>query len=121
MPVNMRADNNWEDAVGKRLYDFEGELSPQAWQKINQRIQPKPKPWYRWLWLPALLLFISLPIAFYLKSKTAENQLAGSKNAQLPLESHEIAKTEKPRVSGKDQTQPVTGQAISENTSTQTP
>lgn len=77
----MRADNNWEENVGKRLFDFEGELSPQAWQNINQRINAKPKSRWRWLWLPAALLFIALPLAFYLNFKTANNQLAETINA----------------------------------------
>src|SRR6187402_2258772 len=62
----MRADNNWEDSVGKRLFDVEGELSPQAWENISLRIAPKPKRPLLWYWLPALLLFVALPLAFYL-------------------------------------------------------
>ena len=61
----MRADNNWEDSVGKRLFDVEGELSPQAWENISRRIAPKPKPRPLWYWLPALLIFVALPLAFY--------------------------------------------------------
>ncbi len=67
----MRADNNWEDSVGKRLYDFEGDLSPQSWDKINRRIQPKTRPRW-WLWLPALLVFLALPLTFYLNHKANE-------------------------------------------------
>src|SRR5687768_14200303 len=75
----MQADKKWEDSVGKRLYDFEGEPSPQSWDKINQRIQPKRKPRW-WLWLPALLLFIALPLTFYFNS---DNLLTQKENKNL--------------------------------------
>lgn len=61
----MRADNNWEDSVGKKLFDMEGELAPQAWENISRRIAPKPKRKPFWYWLPALLLFLAAPLAYF--------------------------------------------------------
>ncbi|MFC5272370.1 hypothetical protein [Adhaeribacter terreus] len=59
----MRVDNDWEEGIGKKLYDFEGELSPQDWANINQRLKPRRN--YRYFWLPALLFFLVLPTALY--------------------------------------------------------
>jgi hypothetical protein len=64
----MRADNNWEDKVGKRLHDFEGELSPQAWNNISKKIQPKQRN--RWFfWLPLILILFSVPAGLYFSGK----------------------------------------------------
>ncbi|MBK0402712.1 hypothetical protein I5M27_06925 [Adhaeribacter sp. BT258] len=59
----MRVDKDWEEGIGKKLYDFEGELSEQAWSNINQRIKPRRDK--RYFWLPALLFFMTLPTALY--------------------------------------------------------
>jgi hypothetical protein len=54
----MRAEDNWKDQLGKRLYNFEDEPFPDTWSKINRDLGPRRFRW--WLWLPVvpLLLFL---------------------------------------------------------------
>src|SRR5688572_3406430 len=64
----MQADNNWEDKVGKKLYDFEAELSPQSWNDISKKMQPKRRN--RWfLWLPLVLALLSIPALLHYSGK----------------------------------------------------
>ncbi|HSI89781.1 MAG TPA: hypothetical protein VK927_01630, partial [Adhaeribacter sp.] len=82
----MRADNNWEDPVRKKLFEFEGPLTEQNWENISKQIQPKSKPWRRWLWLPALLVFIAIPVTFYFGAKDRKSSETAEKTAfQKPV------------------------------------
>ena len=77
----MRADKDWEDSLGKKLHDFEGELSPLAWSKIKKEIQPSR---HRWLfWLPLFLLIV-VPGGMYLtKFNYPQTMEAGNPVANL--------------------------------------
>lgn len=98
----MRADKNWEDSIGKKLFEFEGELSPQAWDNISKKIQPKRRN--RWfIWLPLVLFFCGLPLAVYYANKSglihlsSENTTtSNSKSTQTGLDKLASTRTAQP-------------------------
>ncbi len=99
----MRVDKDWEEEIGKKLFDFEGELSPQDWNNINQRIKPRRNK--RYYWLPALLFFLALPGAIYFTDFIDWRPNSGQQIAQIPAENS----TDK-TVTGSTQTVSVQGE-----------
>ena len=101
----MQVDNDWEEGVGKKLFDFEGELSPQAWNNISRQIKPNRNR--RYFWLAGLLVFLTLPGTLYFTDSLgwlsdSEQQIAGNtteistdKNATVASETV-VLQAEKP-------------------------
>ncbi|KAA9345583.1 hypothetical protein [Adhaeribacter soli] len=83
----MPAENKWNDALGKRLYDFEEAPLPETWSKISGELKPRRYRW--WLWLPLIPLLISLP--WVLKFTVIEKHEVGLEQKNNPKSEENLA------------------------------
>ena len=88
----MPAENKWNDALGKRLYDFEEEPLPETWPKISDKLKPRRYRW--WFWLPLLPLLISLP---WLVKNPGLRNAAEDRNQQTKLQNENSISVIKPK------------------------
>ena len=82
----------WEDSMGSRLQNLQGEPAFDAWERIEAELEEKPKR-MAWFWVAATIAMLAAPTAFYLWQT---NQ--GHANEPMPMAKHDPAAAKAPAV-----------------------
>lgn len=80
----------WEDSIGSRLQNLQGEPAFDAWERIEAELEEKPKR-MAWFWVAATIAMLAAPTAFYLWQP---NQ--GQVNEPMPMANHDPAAAKTP-------------------------